>query len=46
MISFINKIAEENDNFIKEFGLLNQKYEIQKARILDDDEELVEKAKQ
>lgn len=37
------KIGVQNDNFIKEFSGLNQKYEIEKAKILDDDEETVEK---
>lgn len=32
------KIGLENDNFVKDFGNLNQKYEIEKAKILDDDE--------
>lgn len=40
---FIMKIAEENDNFVKDFGKLNQQYEIEKAKILDEDDELVEK---
>lgn len=46
MIGFVQKIAEENDSFIKEFGNLNQKYEMEKAKILDEDEELVEKLKE
>lgn len=36
----------ENDNFIKQFGTLNQKYEIEKAKILDEDEETVDKLKE
>lgn len=41
--NFILKIGQENDNFIKDFGKLNTDYEIEKAKILDNDEELVEK---
>lgn len=37
------KLGTLNDDFISQFNTLNQKYEIEKAKILDNDEELVEK---
>ena len=39
---FFSTIAQTNDDFVKEFTSMNQKHELEKAKILDDDEELVE----
>ncbi len=37
LLKFINLVGQNNDDFVKEFMSANQKYEIEKAKILDDD---------
>ena len=43
MANYITKLGSLNDDFVNKFAAVNQKYEIEKAKILDEDEELVEK---
>ena len=41
LATYITKLGSLNDDFVSKFGTVNQKYEIEKAKILDEDEELV-----
>ncbi len=43
LYQFMSELGKRSDEFVKKWGTLTQEYELQKAKILDSDDEIVEK---